>query len=303
MTRPQPDSSGATASRRPHYCASMAELRASIVVPTRGRPAQLRSCLDTLAAQEPAGAFEIVVVDDGSPDPGSIDTAAAAVPATTVVRLGGQGPAAARNAGVAASRAPVVCFTDDDCEPVPGWLAALLRPLEAGATASAGPTVVPATSDGYARATQLIVDRLVAGSPSGFVPTSNLACARSVLLEVPFDERFPLYAEDRDWCARLHAAGHGYVWVAEAVVFHRLELDLLGFLRKHERYGRGAFRFRRANASFRRLEPPSFYAGLVRDAARTDGALAALVCAAQVATAVGFVHEALRPSGRRDAAS
>jgi glycosyltransferase involved in cell wall biosynthesis len=292
-----------TVLRRHHYCASVPELRASIVVPTHGRPAQLRSCLETLAAQEPAGAFEIVVVDDGSPEPDAIEAAAAGVPATTVVRFGGRGPAAARNAGVAAARGPIVCFTDDDCEPVPGWLAALLHPIEAGAIASAGPTVVPPTSDGFARATQLIVDRLIAGSPSGFVPTSNLACTRGVLGEVPFDERFPLYAEDRDWCARLRAAGHSHVWVAEAVVVHRLELDLMGFLRKHERYGRGAFRFRRANASFRRLEPPSFYAGLVRDAARSDGGLAALVCAAQLATAVGFVHEALRPSGRRDTAS
>jgi glycosyltransferase involved in cell wall biosynthesis len=277
----------------------VAELRASIVVPTRGRPAQLRGCLEALAAQEPSGAFEIVVVDDGSPDPGSI-AAAADLPATTVVRLRGRGPAAARNAGVAASRAPVVCFTDDDCEAAPGWLAALLHPLEAGAIASAGPTIVPATSGRFARATQLIVDRLVAGSPSGFVPTSNLACARRVLHDLPFDERYPLYGEDRDWCARMRAAGHGYVWVADAVVVHRLELDLLGFLRKHEHYGRGAFRFRQANESFRRLEPPGFYTGLVRDAARTDGSLAALVCAAQVATAVGFVHEALT---RRDAAA
>jgi hypothetical protein len=87
------------------------------------------------------------------------------------------------------------------------------------------------------------------------------------------------------------------------VVVHRLELDLAGFLRKHERYGRGAFRFRKANAEFRRLEPPGFYAGLVRDAARTDGTLAALVCAAQLATAVGYVHEALSPSRRSDALS
>jgi GT2 family glycosyltransferase len=281
----------------------VADLRASIVVPTRARPAQLRCCLETIAAQEAAGDFEIVVVDDGSPDPAAIEAAAARVSAARVVRLGGRGPAAARNAGVAAARASVVCFTDDDCEPAAGWLEALLRPIEAGAAASAGPTVVPTASDVFARATQVIVDRLVAGSPSGFVPTSNLACARQVLVDLPFDERFPLYAEDRDWCARLHSSGHEHVWVPEAVVVHRLALDLPGFLRKHERYGRGAFRFRRANAAFRRLEPPSFYAGLVRDAARSDRRVAALVLAAQLATAVGFVHEAVWPSPRGGAAS
>ena len=42
----------------------------SIVVPTLGRPGALARCLESLAAQTlPASAFEVIVVDDGSPAP------------------------------------------------------------------------------------------------------------------------------------------------------------------------------------------------------------------------------------------
>ena len=265
-----------------------------MVVPTRGRPAELRRCLEAVAAQASADAFEILVVDDGPSGSGA--ETAAGMAGARVVRLGGRGPAAARNAGVAAATAPVVCFTDDDCEPAPGWLEALLAPIEAGAALAAGPTVVPESANAYDRATQLIVDRLVSSSRSGFVPASNLACARSLLLELPFDERYPLYGEDRDWCARVHAAGHRYAWVAGAVVVHRPGLDLRGFLRKHERYGRGALRFRRSRPPSSQRESMRFYSSLLGHAARAGGAVAALVWAAQLATAAGLAHEALAPS-------
>ena len=89
--------------------------------------------------------LEIVVVDDASRDVAAVAAAVADAPRARLVRGAGRGPAAARNAGVAAARAPVVCFTDDDCEPVPGWAAALAAclgpgPDSTGADAAAGPT-------------------------------------------------------------------------------------------------------------------------------------------------------------------
>jgi len=72
----------------------------------------------------------VIVVDDGSRD-GSAALAEAA--GVRVVRLaGGAGPGAARNAGAAAAADPgaSLAFTDADCYPAPGWLAAGLRALE-----------------------------------------------------------------------------------------------------------------------------------------------------------------------------
>ena len=42
----------------------------SVVIPTYRRPQRLASCLEALARQDyPADRFEVVAVDDGSPEP------------------------------------------------------------------------------------------------------------------------------------------------------------------------------------------------------------------------------------------
>jgi glycosyltransferase involved in cell wall biosynthesis len=276
-----------------------------VVVPTRDRPEGLGRCLAAVERQTCERELEIVVVDDGSRDPGRVAAVVAASPRAACVRLEGGGPAAARNAGVRSARAEIVCFTDDDCEPSAGWAAGLAAAIDAGAPAAAGPTVVARTGDALARATQLITDHLVERSRRSpaeveFAPTSNLACLAGVLRAVPFDEGYPGYGEDRDWCARLRMAGHRLAWAQSAVVVHHQRLDLERFVRKHARYGRGAYRFRRSNPAFSHLEPAEFYVSMVRRAAGGGASTAAAVCLAQAATATGFLHEAI--SGGRTAA-
>ncbi|MEV4326608.1 glycosyltransferase family 2 protein, partial [Microbispora rosea] len=92
----------------------------TVVVPTIGRP----SLAATLAAVGPGP--EIVVVDDRPeegreplPVPGRV----------RVLRSGGRGPAAARNAGWRAATTPWVVFLDDDVVPGPGWVRALTDDL------------------------------------------------------------------------------------------------------------------------------------------------------------------------------
>src|SRR4051794_5701981 len=89
----------------------------------------LARCLAALREQTlDAERFEVVVVDDGSTDETARVLAGAAHdrgPALEVVRhASSRGASAARNAGWRRARAPVVAFTDDDCVPVAGWLAA-----------------------------------------------------------------------------------------------------------------------------------------------------------------------------------
>ena len=85
----------------------------SVVVPTRDRQGSLARCLASLAMQAEI-ALDVVVVDDGSRDRGAVRDAAAALAGTRVVRGPGRGPAAARNLGVRAAEAELVCFIDDD---------------------------------------------------------------------------------------------------------------------------------------------------------------------------------------------
>jgi GT2 family glycosyltransferase len=97
----------------------------SVVIPTYQRRASLERVLTTLAKQEwPADALEVLVVSDGGDD-GSVEMARALpLPfATRVLEQANQGPAAARNLGVANARHPFVLFLDDDVVPDPRLLA------------------------------------------------------------------------------------------------------------------------------------------------------------------------------------
>jgi GT2 family glycosyltransferase len=283
------------------------EPQLSVVVPTRDRPARLAACLAALECQT-APQLEIVVVDDASRDARAVAAAVAAAPRARLVRGTGGGPAAARNAGVRAAQAPIVCFTDDDCEPVPGWAQALGRRITAGspdAAAAAGPTRNGRPDSVLTRAAQAIATHLAeatmdpATGRMRFAPTSNLACRTEVCRSLPFDERYPLAAgEDRDWCARLTDAGYALVFERSALVNHHQELSPAGFWRQQLRYGRGAYRFRSDRGTLLRLEAPRFYAGLLRRGFAHGPRTGALICMAQVATALGMGLEAAAVNAR-----
>ena len=102
----------------------------SVVVSTYNRPARLARLLDSLAAQtlrrrplrgggrrQRLGARR-----RGACWPPS--SAARRLALRTVRHPVTLGPAGGRNAGWRLARAPLVAFTDDDCAPVAGWLAA-----------------------------------------------------------------------------------------------------------------------------------------------------------------------------------
>lgn len=257
----------------------------TVVVPTRDRPAALAECLRALAGAD------VVVVDDASVDAEAVAAVAEAAGARLVVGEG-RGPAAARNLGVSVADGEVVCFTDDDCRPRPGWVDALVAGL-GDAAAAAGPTVATGT---VATAAQVVTNHLLLSSLHdgrlGFAPTSNLAVRREVAERLPFDESFPLAAgEDRDWCDRLTGAGEVLAYAPDAVVDHHPDLDLTGFWRQQQRYGRGSVHYRSARGEG--LAPLGFYAGLVRRGFAEGPAAGALVLLAQVATGVGAARERL----------
>ncbi|HEY5942500.1 MAG TPA: glycosyltransferase [Solirubrobacterales bacterium] len=253
------------------------EPRVSVVVPTRDRPELLRRCLAALEAQSVP--VEIVVVEDSER----------------------RGPAWARNEGVRRARGEVICFTDDDCAPEPGWAEALSAPILAGsARATAGRTLMGEGATAADRAWEAIVGYLqeqaaAPGSSSpGFAATANLACARELLERLSFDESFPAAAgEDRDWAERAARDGAQPLFVPEGLVHHQPGMSARDFLRQQYRYGRGAARYRSAGSN-RRPGAPGFYFGLLRAGFGAGLVSGLLVCAAQIATVAGVIRETVK---------
>ena len=244
----------------------------SVVVPSFGRPAALRACLEALMAQDDPDR-EVVVVDDGSPDP--LAPLCEGLPGVRCVRQDNAGPAAARNRGAREARGAFLAFTDDDCRPRPGWLSALRRAWGGDPRRMVGGRVengLPANP--YAAASQALCDYLydyygAAGGEAPFFTTNNVGVAREGFERLGgFDESFPIAAaEDRDLGLRWRDGGGVLRFAPEAVVDHHHPLTLRRFLRQHANYGRGARHLHRAldrrNAEQPRVEPPRFYAGLV----------------------------------------
>ena len=264
----------------------------SVVVPTRDRATALSRCLDSLTAQTLVDRLEVIVVDDGSLAQDEVARIVARHPRARLIRKGGGGPAAARNAGALEARGSFLCFTDDDCEPQRDWVEHLVERLRQGADAAAGTTrsgegVLATASEITAHAPAAA--RPPDGSDLAFAPSNNLGCTKAAFEATPFDESYPDAAgEDREWCARLTAAG--YVLRAEpgARMIHHQELTFVRFLRQQARYGRGAFRFRVQGGARRPLESPAFYWSFLQGAFAESLAVGLLVSVAQAVTAVGF---------------
>jgi GT2 family glycosyltransferase len=220
---------------------------ASVVIPSRDRPASLRRTLDALRRQETDVPWEILVVDDGS-TPALADDLLRGLPAARLLRREGGGPARARNAAIAEARGRYVLFTDDDTEPAPGWIRAAVAFLEAHPGHAGVEGRVESPPFDPLRALSLRSD-----GPGAYW-TCNIAYRKEALDRLGgFDEGFPFaHCEDLDLAFRaLRAAPIGFAGEM-AIVHHPRELsfreltargrltasEIRLFERHRERYGR-----------------------------------------------------------------
>jgi glycosyltransferase involved in cell wall biosynthesis len=286
----------------------------TVVIPTYNRPASIRNCLDALARQTlRSGTFEVVVVDDGSPDPLVLDPGEwAAAFVLRVIRQENSGPSGARNRGVQAARGEILAFTDDDCLPTPEWLNCLILSLNVHPEALVGGSTFNGLQNCLcAETSQLIIEIVYEYFNSGsggayFFASNNFACRREEYLSSGgFDTDFPAPgAEDREFCDRWRMLKRPLVWVSSARMEHRHAQTPAKFINLHYRYGRGAYLYqakRRERNSGTMGDDLGFHRAFIRSlSGKLSGypvlrrlTIVGLLMVWQLANAVGFFRQAI----------
>jgi glycosyltransferase involved in cell wall biosynthesis len=213
----------------------------SIVLPTYNRAGELEGAVNSALQQtEPAGNYEILIVDNNS-----TDNTAELIESLTSIHRGRiraiterrQGVSHARNAGIAAVTAPIVAFFDDDVHVAPNWIATIRRTFSENPDIDCiGGKVLPdwgappppwLTRTHWAPlALQDLGDQPVivsSANPLGLI-SANLACRRTLIDRVGgFSTRLQRVKdgigslEDDEWIRRVWQSGACALYVPDLV--------------------------------------------------------------------------------------
>ena len=187
---------------------------------------------------------DVIVVDDASDPPLTMVSGGHCVRLPT-----NRGPAAARNAGLAAVTTPLVAFVDTDVDLDDGWLHPLLAHFDDPLVALVAPRV--RSSEGAsmlahyesARSPLDLGDqaaRIAAGTRVSYVPAAAIVVRVDALRGVGgFDETLRT-GEDVDLVWRLIEAGHRCRYEPAATVHHHPRPTLSAWVQQRMAYGRSA---------------------------------------------------------------
>jgi GT2 family glycosyltransferase len=239
----------------------------SIVIPTRDRAEYLRPLLESLQERTGYDNYEVIVVDNDSTDPDTLDYLATLqaerqLPggqAVAVVACPGEFSwAASANTGSQIARGDYVLFLDNDIHVVQDdWLDRLMGIAQRPEVAIVAPRLTyPETarvqqggwllglngSMGNPWDNQLeltdpgYMGRALCDQNLSTVGGSAFVVRRSVLVELGgFDtERFPLVHGTLDFCLRTGELGHKIVWTPYSVLVHYGSVSIVARQRKLE---------------------------------------------------------------------
>jgi glycosyltransferase involved in cell wall biosynthesis len=223
-------------------------VRVSVVIPVRNGEDVLPECLDALAAQRAAPRYEVLVIDNGSTDR-TADVASRHPVGARVIHEAERGPYAARNTGIASASGAIVALTDCDCVPEPGWLAAGVAAIDAGADLVGGRIAQrhnpsPSVWERYDRATYLRQERFV--TEQGFAATANLFVRKAVFDEIGEFVPELVASGDLELGQRARAAGFSLVYDEDACVLHHPRATLHDTWELHRKLGSGFAELARA---------------------------------------------------------
>jgi glycosyltransferase involved in cell wall biosynthesis len=215
----------------------------SVIVPVLDEQEHIGEQLAALAGQTYDGAWEVLVVDNGSTD-ATVERSrrwAGRVSGLRVVDASARrGLNHARNVGARAARGELLAFCDGDDVVAPGWLAALAgAALNADLVGGALEHRRLNGDDPLVWPPEPVNRGLLTGGHGylTFVPGGNCAVWRDVALDLGWDEGYGFGSSDKEFSWRAHLAGYRVGVAPDAVIHRRLRSGVRTLLRQHFRYG------------------------------------------------------------------
>lgn len=183
----------------------------------------MAKCLDLIAYGRqslPGEFYEVIVSDDGSKTT-ACELVERTYPWVNWIEGPHRGPAANRNYGARQAKGEWLVFLDDDCLPVPGWLAALYKAAAANRCLS----VLEGKTDRSDKSDHPLkygIENLY----GGLFFSCNLAVKREVFFQLGgFDEDFfEAGGEDMEFAWRIHKNKVPYSFIEEALVLHPVRM-------------------------------------------------------------------------------
>ncbi|GIV60691.1 MAG: hypothetical protein KatS3mg043_1780 [Rhodothermaceae bacterium] len=220
------------------------------IVPVYNQADRLARCLAALAAQTyPRDRYEVVVVDNGSSE--DIRSVVVRWEGMRYAFEGQPGSYAARNRGVALANGTVLAFTDADCLPVPGWLAAGVDALRMhpGCGLVGGHIEVCDPEDRrqdcvawFESLTAFNQERYI--SVHRFAGAGNLFTWKDIFARVGGFDATLFSGGDQEWGRRVWNAGYTLHYAPEAIVVHPPRGSLVELCRRELQYTGGEYLLR-----------------------------------------------------------
>jgi GT2 family glycosyltransferase len=238
----------------------------SVLIPTRGRPEQLRACLESLANQHDAPAFEVLVgVDDAANQPGP-KVPPRLAEAGRLIDFGDVGYISIRRRLLREARAPIALSLNDDVVCDEHLLrrhaeahAASSRPALVAGRAPWAPVEHPTLFDGMVQTTAMVFLPPEHATSADPLATTfrhcfglNLSAPTAFALEAGgFPDLKQTYGyDDIELAFRLRDHGAALLHAPHAIVTHHHRMTPRDLHRREYLLGRSAVRYAAFNPAF-----------------------------------------------------
>ena len=221
----------------------------SIIIPSYRSRQYIDRCFQAIFRQ--TGDVAEVIVVESSQERELAEYIARTYPAVKLISLARRAfPGEARNIGLREARGNIIVFTDMDCVPQSGWLAAIAHLLDTSSYRVVGGAVLNGTPRSLIGTAEYIVEfnEFTPSRPEGearLLPTCNVALRKAVFEEYGGFDTVVVKGSDTLFTRRLLKRGERIYFTSAFQVAHLNRADWRRFLHNQMELGKGSAQIRR----------------------------------------------------------